>query len=52
MAVYTKLTCKGGNLTIALTQENTRGINIPAPRYATSTLLIAKKIINNGVEDF
>ena len=52
MAVYTKLTCKDGNVTIALTQENTRGINVPTPRYATSTLLIARKVNNNGVDDY
>jgi hypothetical protein len=52
MAVYTKLLTKGGEITVALTQEDTRGINIPPPRYATCVMLIARKLTNNGVEDY
>lgn len=50
--VYNKLTTKGGSATIAITQENTRGINVPSPRYATSVLLIARKMMNKNVEDY
>lgn len=50
--LYTKLITKGGNVAIAITQENTRGINIPFPRYATATAIIAKKVVQNGVEDY
>jgi hypothetical protein len=52
MPVYTRLNTKGGSTTFAITQEDTRGINVPQPRYATSTLLIARKILNRGVEDY
>lgn len=41
--VYTQITCKGGEATIALTQENTRGKEIPDPRYATVTLIVAQR---------
>lgn len=50
--VYNKLTTKGGSATIAITQENTRGIDVPSPRYATSVLIVARKVMNRSVEDY
>lgn len=42
--VYTALESKGGQATIAITQESTRGQEVPEPRYASTTFLIGQKI--------
>lgn len=47
-----KLISKGGSSTFAITQEDTRGINVPAPRYATSVFLLARKTTIKGVDDY
>ncbi len=50
--VYTQLTSKGGEATIALTQESTRGKEVPDPRYATVTLIVAQRKKGAKGEDY
>lgn len=52
MAVFTGMSTTGGKCTIAITQENTRGKEVPSPRYATSVVIVARKIMNKGKEDY
>jgi hypothetical protein len=52
MPVYVTLHTKGGQATIALTQEDTRGQNIPEPRYATATIIVAEKMHSKQGETY
>ena len=50
--VYTSLESKGGEATIAITQESTRGKEVPEPRYASTVLLIGQKIRTRNGDDY
>jgi hypothetical protein len=50
--VFSGMSIRGGDTTIALTQLDSRGKNVPSPRYATVILIIARKLFNKGKEDY
>lgn len=53
VAVFTSMvTTKGGDATLQITQMNTRGKEVPSPRYATAVLIVARKLNNKGKEDY
>lgn len=51
--VFTALTTRGGNITLAVTQLDTRNIpEVPAPRYATVVMIVARRLGGRGKEDY
>lgn len=52
MPVFSGMTIRGGDATIAITQLGTRGKEVPSPRYATVVLIVAKKAGGKGKEDY
>ena len=52
MAVFSGMTTIGGKCTIAVTQLNTRGKEVPSPRYATVVVIVARKVANKGKEEY
>lgn len=50
--VFSGMEIMGGNCTLAITQENTRGKEVPSPRYATVVLIVARRVTNKGKEDY
>lgn len=46
------VTTKGGDATLQITQMNTRGKEVPSPRYATAVLIVARKVSSKGKDDY
>jgi hypothetical protein len=50
MGVFSGMNTIGGKCTIAVTQLNTRGKEVPSPRYATVVVIVARKPDKNKDE--